>query len=97
MSLIPSKLSERKAKMSQPMHNTIVATEALPSAPQPTSPPHDAMMLSPGELSIIFQTGDFTQQIALAFNDNPTASMMLQHFCFMSFSIQQLEFNVERH
>ena len=55
------------------------------------------IILSPGELAIMFQTGDFAQQIALAFNNNPTTSMTLWHFCFMSFSIQQLKFNVERH
>ena len=87
----------KKAEMSQPMHDTTVATEALSSAPWPTSPPRDTMMLSPGELAIMFQSRNFTQQIALAFNNDPTTSMTLQHFCFMSFLIQQLEFNIERH
>ena len=83
--------------MSQPMHDTTVVIEALSSAPQPTPPPHNMMMLSPEELAIMFQTRDFTQQIALAFNNDPTAFMTLQHFCFMLFSIQQLEFNIKRH
>ena len=80
-----------------PMNDTTLVTEVFSSAPRPTSPPQNTMMLSPGELAIMFQTEDFAHQIATAFDDDPTASMTLQHFCFLSFSIQQLEFNVERH
>ena len=83
--------------MFQPTRDTTLVTGVQPPVPQPTSPPQDTMMLSPGELAIMFQTGNFAHQIAQAFNDNSTASMMLRHFCFLSFLIQQLEFNIERH
>ena len=83
--------------MSQPTRNTTLVTGVQPPAPWPTSPPQNTMMLSPGELAIMFQTGNFAHQITQAFDDNSTTSMTLWHFCFLSFSIQQLEFNVEWH
>ena len=55
------------------------------------------IMLSPGELAIMFQSEGFTLKVAEAFVDNPTLSMMLQHFSFLLFSIQHLEMNIERH
>ena len=70
----------KKTKMSQSMHDTTLATGVQPPAPQPTSPPHDTLMLSPGELTIMFQTKDFSHQIALAFNNDPTTFMTLQHW-----------------
>ena len=80
------------------MNYTTLATEVLFSSTlQPTSPLHDTMMLSPGELAIMFQTNDFAPQVPQAFVNDPTLSMMLQHFSFLSFSIQHLEMNVERH
>ena len=83
--------------MPQPMNDTTLVTEVFSSVLRPTLPPHDMMMLSPGELSIMFQTNDFAPQVAQAFIDNPTLSMTLQHFSFLSFSIQHLEMNVKRH
>ena len=80
-----------------PMKDTTLATEAFSSAPRPTSPPHDTMMLSPGELSIMFQSEGFTQKVADAFTDDPHLSMTLRHFSFLSFSVQHLEMNAERH
>ena len=79
------------------MNDTTLATEVFSSAPQLTSPPHDMMMLSPGELTIMFQSEGFTPKVTQAFVDDPTLSMMLQHFSFLSFSIQHLEMNIERH
>ena len=55
------------------------------------------MMLSPGELSIMFQMEGFTPKVADAFIDDPHLSMSLRHFSFLSFSIQHLEMNAERH
>ena len=80
-----------------PMNDTTLATEVLPSVPQPTSPPRDTMMLSPGELAVMFQTDGFAPKVTQAFVDDPHLSMMLQHFSFLSFSIQHLKMNVERH
>ena len=60
-------------------------------------PPRDTMMLSPGELTIMFQSEGFAPKVADTFTDNPHLSMTLQHFSFLSFSIQHLEMNAERH
>ena len=79
------------------MNDTTLATEVFPSALQPASPPCDTMMLSPGELSIMFQSEGFTPKVADAFANDPHLSMTLQHFSFLSFSIQHLEMNAERH
>ena len=79
------------------MNDTTIATEVLSSVPQTTSPPHNMMMLSPGELAILFQTRNFAHQVAQTFVNDPTTSMMLQHFSFLSFLIQHLELNIERH
>ena len=87
----------KKAEMSHPEHDTTLATEVFSSAPWLTSPPCDMMMLLPGELAIMFQTENFTHQVAQAFINDPTTSTMLQHFSFLSFSIQHLELNIERH
>ena len=59
-----------------PLDTTLV-TEVQPPVLQPTSPPQETMMLSAGELIIMFQTGSFTHQIAQAFDDDSTASMTL--------------------
>ena len=79
------------------MNATTLATEVFPSAPRPASPPHDMMMLSPGELSIMFQSEGFTLKVADTFADDPHLSMTLRHFSFLLFSIQHLEMNAERH
>ena len=107
VSLIPSKPSKSKNRMTNPqpqrislrlpMNDTTLVTEVFPSAPRPASPPHDTMMLSPGELSIMFQSEGFAPKVADAFVDDPHLSMSLQHFSFLSFSIQHLEMNAERH
>ena len=55
------------------------------------------MMLSPGELSIMFQSEGFAPKVADTFTDDPHLSMTLQHFSFLLFSIQHLEMNTERH
>ena len=59
------------------MNNTTLATEVFPSAPQPASPPRDTMMLSPGELSIMFQSEGFALKIADTFIDDHHLSMTL--------------------
>ena len=79
------------------MNDTTLVTEVFSSALRPASPPRDTMMLSPGELTIMFQSEGFTPKIAETFVNDPTLSMMLWHFSFLSFSIQHLEMNVERH
>ena len=83
--------------MPHPECDTTIATEALSSAQQPTSPPCDTMMLLPGELTIMFQSENFANQVAQVFIDDPTTSMTLQHFSFLSFLIQHLKLNIERH
>ena len=55
------------------------------------------MMLFPGELAIMFQSEGFAPKVTQAFINDPTLSMMLRHFSFLSFSIQHLEMNIERH
>ena len=79
------------------MNDTTLATEVFPSVPRPASPPRVTMMLSPGELSIMFQSEGFAPKVADAFVDDPHLSMTLQHFSFLSFSIQHLKMNAERH
>ena len=54
------------------------------------------MMLSPGELSIMFQSEGFAPKVTDTIDD-PHLSMTLRHFSFLSFSIQHLEMNAERH
>ena len=78
------------------MNDATLATEAFSSVPQPTSP-RDTIMLSPGELAIMFQTDGFAPKVAQAFVNDPHLSMMLRHFSFLSFSIQHLEMNVKRY
>ena len=75
------------------MNDTTLATEVFSSVPRPASPPRDTMMLSPGELSIMFQSECFTPKVADTFTDDPHLSMTLRHFSFLSFSIQHLEMN----
>ena len=107
VSLIPSKPSKSKIRMSNPqpqcvslrspMNDTTLVTEVFSSALRPTSPPHDTIMLSLGELAIMFQSEGFAPKVADTFVDDPHLSMMLCHFSFLSFSIQHLEMNAERH
>ena len=87
----------KKVEMFHPERDTTLATEVFSSAPQLTSPPHDMMMLSPGELTIMFQSENFAHQVTQAFINDSTTSMTLQHFSFLSFSIQHPELNIERH
>ena len=54
-------------------------------------------MLSPGELSVMFQSEGFAPKVADAFADDPHLSMTLRHYSFSSFPIQHLEMNAERH
>ena len=79
------------------MNDTTLAMEVFSSVPRPASPPRDTMMLSPGELSIMFQSEGFALKVADTFTDDPHLSMTLRHFSFLSFSIQHLEMNAERH
>ena len=83
--------------MSQPMNDTTIVTEVFSSVPQLTSLPCDMMMLSPRELTILFQMRNFAHQVTQTFVDDPTTSMTLQHFSFLSFLIQHLELNIKRH
>ena len=87
----------QRVSMRLPMNDTTLATEVFPSALWPASPPHDMIMLLPGELSIMFQSEGFAPKVADTFTDDPHLSMTLRHFSFLSFSIQHLEMNAERH
>ena len=80
-----------------PMNDTTLVMEVFSSAPRPTLPPHNTIMLSPGELAIMFQSEGFALKVAKTFVDDLHLSMTLRHFSFLSFSIQHLEMNVKRH
>ena len=45
----------------------------------------------------MFQSEGFAPKVTDTFADNPHLSMTLQHFSFLSFSIQHLEMNAKRH
>ena len=49
----------------------------LPRVPSPTLPTYDNMMLSPGELSLMFEDRDFPQRVADTFPDEPAVRMTL--------------------
>ena len=69
----------------------------LPRVPSPTLPAYDNMMLSPGELSLMFEDRDFPQQAANAFLDEPAVGMTLRSYAFIALTIWSLEQNLERH
>ena len=69
----------------------------LPRAPSPTLPAYDNMMLSPGELSLMFEDRDFPQRAADAFLDEPAIGMTLRSYAFIALTIRSLERNLERH
>ena len=87
----------QRVSLQSPMKDTTLATEVFSSVPRPASPPRNTMMLSPGELSIMFQSEGFAPKVANTFTDDPHLSMTLRHFSFLLFSIQHLEMNTERH
>ena len=59
------------------MNDTTLVTEVFPSVPRPTLPPHDTIMLSPGELAIMFQSEGFALKVTDTFTDDPHLSMTL--------------------
>ena len=64
-------------------------------SPPPTPPRH--MMLSSAELSLMMNHPDMPTQLSTTFNDDPTITMALRYYCFMSHSIERLEEDLERH
>ena len=69
----------------------------LPCVPSPTLPAYDNMMLTPGELSLMFEDREFPQQTVDAFPDEPAVVMTLQSYAFIALTIRSLERNLERH
>ena len=82
-------------KPETPTEEYIRQRSDLPRAPSPTLPPYDNMMLSPGELSLMFEDREFPQQTVDAFPDEPAVAMTLRSYAFIALTIRSLERSLE--